>query len=101
MATTDRRVRRHAAQLEKADLHAAGLPEVLQFMRLLWALVHGLQTRSKRMTQDMRISGPQRLVLRIVGLMPGISAGTLASILHVHPSTLTGIVQRLVTQKMV
>jgi DNA-binding MarR family transcriptional regulator len=70
-------------------------------MRLLWARVHGLQTRPKRMTQDVGITSPQRLVLRIVGLVPGISAGTLAFILHVHPSTLTGVVQRLLTRKMV
>ncbi|MGH8639391.1 MAG: MarR family winged helix-turn-helix transcriptional regulator, partial [Burkholderiales bacterium] len=40
----------------------------------------------------------QRLVLRVVGLFPGLSAGDLATILHVHPSTLTGVIQRVVTQ---
>ena len=41
------------------------------------------------------VTGPQRLVLRIVGTFPGLSAGDLARTLHVHPSTLTGILQRL------
>jgi DNA-binding MarR family transcriptional regulator len=41
------------------------------------------------------VTGPQRLVIRIVGRFPGISAGRLAGILHLHPSTLTGIVRRL------
>jgi DNA-binding MarR family transcriptional regulator len=41
------------------------------------------------------VTGPQRRVIRIVGRMPGISAGDLAEILHVHPSTLTGVLHRL------
>jgi MarR family transcriptional regulator, organic hydroperoxide resistance regulator len=74
------------------------LPDTLQFMQLLWVLVHRLQKRSKRMTAAMGVTGPQRLVLRVVGLMPGASAGMLAEVLHVHPSTLTGILQRLMKQ---
>jgi DNA-binding MarR family transcriptional regulator len=77
------------------------LPEVLQFMRLLWELVHSLDRASKRMNQDLGITGPQRLALRVVGLFPGISAGQLAHILHIHPSTLTGILQRLINQRLV
>jgi len=41
------------------------------------------------------MTGPQRLVMRIVGRFPGIAAGRVAQILHVHPSTLTGILKRL------
>lgn len=74
---------------------SASLPDVLQFMQLLWAVVHGLERTSKRMTGDLGVTGPQRLVLRVVGLFPGLSAGDLATILHVHPSTLTGVLQRL------
>lgn len=77
------------------------LPDVLQFMRLLWAVVHAAERTSKRMTGSLGMTGPQRLVLRVVGLFPDVSAGELASILHVHPSTLTGILQRLVQQKLV
>src|SRR5687767_9570988 len=76
------------------------LPDVLQFMQLLWAVVHGLERTSKRMIADIGVTGPQRLVLRVVGLFPGLSAGDLAAILHVHPSTLTGVLQRLVAQKL-
>ena len=74
------------------------LPDVLQFMQVLWAVVHGLEQTSKRMRGRIGVTGPQRLVLRVVGLFPGLSAGDLATILHVHPSTLTGVIQRLVTQ---
>jgi DNA-binding MarR family transcriptional regulator len=78
----------------------ASLPDVLQFMQVLWALVHGLESTSKRMSQQIGVTGPQRLVLRVAGLFPGLSAGDLATILHVHPSTLTGILQRLITQRL-
>jgi MarR family transcriptional regulator, organic hydroperoxide resistance regulator len=40
------------------------------------------------------------LVLRIVGTFPGLSAGDLARTLHVHPSTLTGILQRLEARRL-
>jgi MarR family transcriptional regulator, organic hydroperoxide resistance regulator len=71
------------------------LGEVLEFMRLVWALHHGLQATSKRMAVQLGVTGPQRLVLRLVGRRPGISAGELADLLRVHPSTLTGVLRRL------
>ena len=73
----------------------APLGAVLDFMRLLWAVDHSLQSASKRMEAAFGITGPQRLVVRIVGRFPGIAAGRVAEILHVHPSTLTGILKRL------
>lgn len=71
------------------------LGEVLEFMRLLWAVDHGLQSTSKRMEATLGLTGPQRLVLRLVGRFPGITAGRLANIMHVHPSTLTGVLKRM------
>jgi DNA-binding MarR family transcriptional regulator len=81
-------------------ISSATLPDVLQFMQLMWAVVHGLESTSKRMSLAIGVTGPQRLVVRVVGLFPGVSAGDLASILHVHPSTLTGVLQRLIAQKL-
>lgn len=78
----------------------ADLPDALQFMQLLWAVVHGLGRTSKRMSSQIGVTGPQRLVLRVAGLSPGLSAGDLSAILHVHPSTLTGVLQRLVAQRL-
>lgn len=75
---------------------AYALDPVLDFMRLLWSIEHGLQRMSKRMESELGITGPQRLVLRVVGQFPGISAGELAHIVRLHPSTITGILQRLV-----
>lgn len=77
------------------------LGEVLDFMRLIWALDHALQKTSRRMGATLGVTGPQRLVIRIIGRFPGILASQLATILHVHPSTLTGILQRLERQGFV
>src|SRR5262245_4656506 len=79
---------------ERAD--GVGLGDVIEFMRLLWAVDHGLEASSKQMDSLFGGTGPQRLVIRIVGRHPGISAGRIAEILHVHPSTLTGVLGRLV-----
>ena len=77
------------------------LDPVLDFMRLLWSIEHGLQRMSKRMEAELGITGPQRLVLRVVGRFPGLSAGELAHIVRLHPSTITGILQRLVARGLV
>ncbi len=77
------------------------LGQVLEFMRTLWALDHRLQSASKRMESTLGITGPQRLVVRIVGRFPGISAGEVSEILHLHPSTLTGVMKRLTERGLV
>jgi DNA-binding MarR family transcriptional regulator len=77
------------------------LGEALEFMRLLWAVDHGLQSRSKQMAATLGVTGPQRLVIRILGRSPGLSAGQLAHVLHLHPSTLTGVLRRLERRELV
>ncbi len=72
----------------------------LDFMRAVWALDHALRSRSKLMKREVGVTGPQRLVLRMVGRTPGISAGALAEALHVHPSTLTGVLERLSKRRL-
>lgn len=69
-------------------------------MQVLWSVAHRLDQTSKRMRSQLGITGPQRLVLRVVGLYPGVSAGDLAGILHVHPSTLTGVLRRLQAERL-
>ena len=95
------RTRSESANFGNVDGQAddgADLGPVLEFMKQLWAVDHGLQTISKRLESQHGITGPQRLVVRIVGRTPGISAGALAQILRMHPSTLTGILRRLETR---
>jgi DNA-binding MarR family transcriptional regulator len=76
------------------------LDETLDFMRLLWSIEHSLQKQSKRMEAEIGLTGPQRLVLRVVGQFPGISAGELARVVKLHPSTITGILQRLARRRL-
>jgi DNA-binding MarR family transcriptional regulator len=71
------------------------LGPALDFLSLLWRVDHALQRRSKRTALELGLTGPQRLVLCILGRFPGRPAGRLAALLHVHPSTLTGVLQRL------
>jgi len=84
-----------AAQRAPAAPSPLPLGQILEFMRLLWAVDHGLQASSKRMQSQLGVTGPQRLVVRIVGKFPGISAKEIAHILHMHKSTVTFVTQRL------
>jgi DNA-binding MarR family transcriptional regulator len=87
-------VRARKASAE-ASIQMPSLGRTLDFMRLLWAVDHGLQSTSKRMERSLGVTGSQRLVLRVVGRIPGISAGMLASVLHLDPGTLSGVLARL------
>lgn len=78
-----------------------GLGSVLEFLRTLWAVDHGLRTLSKKMLSTLGITGPQRLVIRLVGRFPGIAAKDLAGIMNLHPSTLTGILSRLEQERFI
>jgi MarR family transcriptional regulator, organic hydroperoxide resistance regulator len=89
--------RRRALTRPGPDVLSAPLTDpTLDFLRLLWGVEHGLQSTSKRMEDALGITGPQRLVLKIVSQFPGLSARDLAHIVRLHPSTVTGILQRLV-----
>ena|SRR5579872_897347 len=79
---------------------AQPLDETLDFMRLLWSIEHHLQSTSKMMEARLGITGPQRLVLRVVAQFPGISAKEVAHLVRLHPSTITGILQRLMRKRL-
>jgi DNA-binding MarR family transcriptional regulator len=64
-------------------------------MRLIWAIDHELERVSKRMESRIGLTIPQRLSLLLIGRNPGILASELASVLHLHRGTLSGIVRRL------
>ena len=69
--------------------------ETLGFMQGMWGLVHALDVRSKRMAQTIGVTGPQRLVVRMIGQRAGRTASEIAELLGMHPSTLTGVLARL------
>lgn len=75
--------------------------DTLLFMQRLWDLTHALNVRSRRMSRELGVTGPQRIVIRMINLMPGCSATDLAKALAMHPSTLTGILSRLDRDRMI
>jgi DNA-binding MarR family transcriptional regulator len=87
----------HRARRDQAGAAQRGIGRsgVLGFMRLMWALDHAMVTRSKWMERTLGVTGPQRLVVRLLGRAPGVSPGVLAETLSFHPSTLTGVLSRL------
>jgi MarR family transcriptional regulator, organic hydroperoxide resistance regulator len=71
------------------------LGQALDFLRVLWAINHGLATTSRYMKSRFGVTGRQRLIVQVVNEFPGISAGELARVLHLDPSTLTGVLQQM------
>ena len=67
----------------------------MRFMQRMWDLAHALDVRSKRMAKALGVTGPQRLVVRVLGRSPEMTASDIAGTLGMHPSTLTGILGRL------
>jgi DNA-binding MarR family transcriptional regulator len=88
-----------AARAEQRGAEA--LTDTLAFMRLLWAVDHGLRSISKRMHTGLGITGPQRLVLRILGRVPPLMPSELAQLLHLDRGTVTGVLARLAEQQLV
>jgi MarR family transcriptional regulator, organic hydroperoxide resistance regulator len=80
---------------------SAALPENLAFMRLLWAVDHGLRSLSKQMQATIGLTGPQRLVLRILGRTPRVMPSELAELLHLDRGTVSGVLDRLVDQQLI
>jgi DNA-binding MarR family transcriptional regulator len=80
-----------------------GLPlgEPLDFLRRIWAVEHRLERLSAGMEQRLGVTAPQRFVLRLIGRFPGVTAGRLAAELQVHPSSITGMLDRLGRRKLV
>ncbi|MFN7544432.1 MAG: MarR family winged helix-turn-helix transcriptional regulator [Acidobacteriota bacterium] len=68
---------------------------VVSFMQMLWGVEESLQQMSRRMQSQLGVTGPQRMVLKLVAAQEGIAANDLAKQIHLHPSTVSGIVRRL------
>ena len=71
------------------------LGPVFGFMQALWALEQGLNRRSKAMHRAHGITGPQRLVVLVVARLGPIAPGRLASVLHLHPASVTRLARTL------
>ena len=79
----------------------APLGSAIEFLSVLWALDHRLELLSRGMKRSFGVSGRERFVIKVVGSQPGISAGEVAAVLHVDPSTLTGTLRQLVSRGLI
>lgn len=83
---------------EKSDSNVSippSLGEPLEFMRLLWGLNHALEVTSARMSTDIGVTAPQRMLIRVAGRFPKILAGQLADLLCVDAGTISTALARL------
>jgi MarR family transcriptional regulator, organic hydroperoxide resistance regulator len=71
------------------------LGPALNFLRGVWEMNHALEKLSLNMAQRLGVTAQQRLVLRCVGKFPGVTAGQLATLLHLDPGTVSAALKRL------
>ncbi len=64
-------------------------------LQAVWELDEGLQRLSRTMLAAVGVTGPQRLVLRLIEQRPEASANEISKIMHLNRSTISGIVRRL------
>ena len=77
------------------------LGPALDFLRRLWRLNHALEKLSSRMDRRLGVTAQQRLVIRCVGMYPGVTAGQLAALLHIDPGTASATLKRVEEKGMV
>lgn len=77
------------------------LGPALELLQRLWALNHALEALSGHMAEHLGVTAPQRFIVRILGRYPGMSAGVLASLLHVDPGTVSAALARLERKDLV
>lgn len=84
--------------VDPPDLTA--VPEPLRLLSLLWSLDAALDRASGQMDATLGVTGPQRFLLRFVGLAPGITSGQLAKVLALDAADLQLELQHLVTENL-
>lgn len=77
------------------------LGDALDLMRLVWRASHELEVLSARMRKTLGITAQQRMILRIVGRFPGITAGRIAELLCVDAATTSTALARLERRKLI
>jgi DNA-binding MarR family transcriptional regulator len=77
------------------------LGPALEFLQRLWQFNHALEKLSSQMDKRLGVTAQQRLIVRCVGKYPGMSAGRLASLLHVDPGTVSAALKRMEDKKLI
>ena len=71
------------------------LGSALEFLQRLWQFNHALEKLSSQMERRLGVTAQQRLIVRCVGKYPGMTAGLLATLLHVDPGTVSAALRRM------
>ena len=76
------------------------LPESLRMLPLLWSLNAALERTSLEMDAKLGVTGPQRFLVRFVGLEPGVTRARLESIIALDGSDLQSALDQLVAKDL-
>jgi MarR family transcriptional regulator, organic hydroperoxide resistance regulator len=76
------------------------LGPALEFLERVWHVNHAMQRVSTRMERELGITGPQRLIIRCVGIYPGVTASQLADVLHLDRGSISSALNRLEQKKL-
>ena len=68
------------------------ISETVQFLRRIFKAI---QDYSQEVSSSFGITGPQLWALKIVSQHPGLALGDLSKKMYLHPSTVTGVIDRL------
>jgi DNA-binding MarR family transcriptional regulator len=85
----------------KDDGSSAELEPPLALLRAFWALEHAVQRTSMRMEATLGLTAQQRFVVRMLGRLKAVTPGELSRLLHVDPGSVTALVKRLETRRLV
>src|SRR5271157_4230964 len=69
--------------------------EISETVQSLRRIVKAIQDYSQEVSSSFGITGPQLWALKTVSQHPGLALGDLSRKMFLHPSTLTGVIDRL------
>ncbi len=79
----------------------SSLPDIQGVVNALRRITKAIHEFSKAVDREFGITGPQLWAMRTINELGGCSAGDLAARLCVHPSTITGVIQRLEDKRLI
>jgi MarR family transcriptional regulator, organic hydroperoxide resistance regulator len=90
----------HAMNSSSDPPDSSTVPESLRLLPLLWSLNAALERTSVEMETKLGVTGPQRFLLRFVGLEPGITRVRLARVISLDASDLQSALEQLVAKNL-
>jgi DNA-binding MarR family transcriptional regulator len=79
----------------------SSLPDIQGVVQSLRRITKAIHEFSKAVDREFGITGPQLWAMTTINESGGCSAGDVAARLCVHPSTITGIIQRLEDKRLI